>query len=215
MRSPQLGLALIPGWAATGAKLREILEPLVCKHEKDVRRTIDALGSDEVDDLPGTLIDEATLAMEAAFQIPPRSRQPRQIRGDLIAAITGAAQDPDDAISAWVEGNTPLGIINEIPTRGIFPRMPAGAEQGTLREVEELAPWIQTLGNYRSVYENPDEVSEELKKEKDKQFLDWARDKDDLERKVGPVVLSSCCMPATRPSRCRHVCAVALGLSGA
>ena len=42
----------------------------------------------------------------------------------LLQAFIELAGDPDDVLPAWVSGATPLGIMHDIETRGIFPTVP-------------------------------------------------------------------------------------------
>ena len=126
-----------------------------------------------------------------ALGIQARATTSRRIRGDLLAATTELASDPDDVLAEWVRGETPIGILKEIPVRGIFPRVDNDKGAPTsLQEAEELSPWTSLAGNYVSAEENPKEVEAELKKEFDKGFVEWSTDKTTLEDTWGPLVVS-------------------------
>ena len=70
-------------------------------------------------------------------------------------------------LGGWLRGSTPLGIRNQIQTRGIFP--PAHDHKGggsTMDEVTAVCAATEAQGNYLSVQENEEAVASELTKER-------------------------------------------------
>ena len=72
---------------------------------------------------------EAQRALEQEFGAAIHRGDPRQVHAGLIQALTQASGDPDDVLHEWVAGAKPLGIENEIQSRGIFPKLQQGEDQ--------------------------------------------------------------------------------------
>ena len=100
MKSPHISIARLPGWTSAGSRIRQVLEPLVENQWQEVRTTLERMCT------PGSLVQAAQVGLEREFNVD-----------GLMAAITAVAGDPDDVLAGWVAGETPIGILKEIPTR--------------------------------------------------------------------------------------------------
>ena len=74
-------------------------------------------------------------------------------RWRLMEHITQEAEDEDVDVASWMQGSTPLGISEPIPSRGIFPACEASKAQ------EEAAEFLQKKTS-NEVYENYASFSE-------------------------------------------------------
>eukprot|EP00435_Cladocopium_sp_Y103_P022183 s718_g5.t1 len=84
-------------------------------------------------------------------------------RWSLVRDITAAVQDPDTDIATWLQGQTPLGISEDIVPRGIFP--PAEPTKAQLESAEYLAlrgEEVRVDRNYRSFHDHEVESAKEL-----------------------------------------------------
>lgn len=78
-------------------------------------------------------------------------------------AITTKAGDVDTDVGEWLRGNTPLGITESIPPRGVFP--PSGPTKAQLESAEfmvQRAGAVEVDRNYESFEENEEESRQEM-----------------------------------------------------
>lgn len=47
----------------------------------------------------------------------------RGLWGALLERLVHLSEDPDSEAASWPRKGTPLGIVNEIPEGGVFPRV--------------------------------------------------------------------------------------------
>ena len=190
MRSPHHSIEQVPGWKDMGAKICDTLDKIIDDWWDHCKFTVETLGKD-CTGLDEQMVEAARRAMEITLGLPRRDTIESKVRADLVQALTAQAADPDDVIAEWLRGNTPIGIKNDIPCRGIFPlsrdHMGDGA---TAEEATFISQATELQGNYTSVAENPEDVSAELKRERDKGFLRFAVKKETLERETGKLILS-------------------------
>ena len=191
MRRPHASLVQVPGWYKVGPKIRQIPEGVLDDYPDEETRVYGIMGDDNATGWCADIVEDARWRLEQAFQCGPQPSDTRRVHANLMAAITKEAKDPDDVLAKWAAGNTPLGIVNEIETRGIFPPTDAQTgDIGTLEEAENMSAWNEQVGNYSSVEENIDDVQTELKKEREKGFLRFSTSREALEKEVGKLILS-------------------------
>ena len=190
MRSPHISVGKIPGWKLTGDKLRKALDEVIDNHWEHCQEVVDNLGKEQ-DGFSEATIRDAQLALESLFDIPHRETVKGKVRADLVQAVSADAGDPDDVLPDWLRGQTPLGIVNKIPTRGIFPLAYDHAGGGaTMEEAAAISAAAEMQGNYKSVKENLAAVEIELKRERGKGFMKWSTSKAKLKKEMGKLVIS-------------------------
>ena len=191
MRDPARSVKKVPGWHLAGKKVREVLEPIVDEHLNEFENIFANIGKENSFGITEKVINKARKKMTDMMGCQNVRPPDNCIDPLIMAALIEMAQDPDDVLPAWVGGATPLGICREIETRGIFPTVTASAQQHeTLEDVEAQIWWTEAAGNYKSVDQNSKAVEDELVKELEKGYMVWAQRKEDLEYRVGKLVLS-------------------------
>ena len=89
--------------------------------------------------------------------------------------------DPDSEAASWPRRATPVGIANEIPEGGVFPKVDDETTWQEGDKLDSLAELEGALNNHK-LYEEEREAADALfQKEVDKGFVHWAKDKTDLE----------------------------------
>ena len=180
MRNPHMSCAKVPGWRRVGQRLRSCLGPVMAEFARELKTAVGAIGDPHHVGLPLALLESARAALEHEFgaRTPDACGSETPVQHHLLGALVAAANDPDDAVVRWLQSGTPMGIVNDIDTVGIFPPSD-GLEQarGSLEEAEDAAPWVEALGNYTSYVENATLANAELEGELAKGFLEWSASK--------------------------------------
>ena len=102
-----------------------------------------------------------------------------------IRAILVEAGDPDSVIADWLSGVTPLGIFQEIPATGIFPRLSAIDAERLARHYAPEADCWGAFRNYVSYAFNEKKANRELARERDHGFVEFTATKAELGAKMG------------------------------
>ena len=105
----------------------------------------------------------------------------------LIRGLTEAASDPDVHIHEWSKGHVPLGITVPIPPGGVFP------VASTSECIRYLHAKVWGGDNYASYDEHKVKADELLKNEISKGYVQWAANRGDIEKDVGPLHLAKNC----------------------
>lgn len=162
MRNPNKSVANSPSWKRLGAKMARILDE--CLDECQILdKLLERIRKDEVQ--ATTPLEWQTLeafaecaanklALSMGGDESWLQKGPTGWRWKLVRAITELAEDQDVDIAEWLQGKTPLGIIHEIPNRGIFP--PCDQTEAQAASAQFLATRItdKVDQNYKSFAEN-------------------------------------------------------------
>ena len=145
----------------------------VLRLRPEVLRLIDRLGTETSDADVSRLQDQLQAAGKVAAErlagllgIEEKEGTemgPTGWRCSLMNAITTKAGDVDTDVGEWLRGNTPLGITESIPPRGVFP--PAGPTKAQLESAEfmvQRAGAVEVDRNYKSFEENEEESRQEV-----------------------------------------------------
>ena len=115
--------------------------------------------------LEGGRVAAAKLAWMMGGKDIAETKGPTGWRWALMRSIIQATGDPDVDLPGWFQGNTPLGVTEPIPSRGIFP------ESGTTKAQDESAKHLQERGddfsvsrNYVSYEENKEDSLQEMER---------------------------------------------------
>ncbi|CAK0911850.1 unnamed protein product [Prorocentrum cordatum] len=151
MRSPALSLQQVPGWLPVGARLRSAIDQVYAAHRGG---------------LPGEVAAAASTAVRAAVGLGPLAESADEgLDAALYEALVAAAGVPEVHVPAWIKSHAPLGIVEPIPTCGIFPRV---SEDEADRAAELYADPVVLSGgfrNYTSYAENREAADAELQAE--------------------------------------------------
>lgn len=175
LRDPALSIDKVPGWRAVGKRIRATLDSIIAKHADQVKEDMATIGTDTGIGISENIVLEARSALYAEFG--GQNADTTGLQANLVEKLIEAALDPDDCLPHWMRGNTPLGTETEIPAKGIFP-----PPDDVTSEVQHY-DWTAEAAfrNYAA--------DEELKQERDKGFLEWAKDLNDLKEKYGEIWL--------------------------
>ena len=128
MRNPNSAVARNPQLQRIGSSVRRVLDEAVRDFPEILKLTRALKGdvnAEEIDELAGSCKKawKAT-AERLAASLGCKDWEhegPTGWRTNLLRAIVKAANDPDVDVADWLDGNTPLGIKQEVPYRGVFP----------------------------------------------------------------------------------------------
>lgn len=115
----------------------------------------------------------------------------RGLWGPLLGKLVLLSGDPDSEAASWPRRGTPVGIVNEIPEGGVFPKI----DEDTLwlegDRLDSLAELDGALNNYKSYEEELEAADALFQKEVDKGFVHWSKSRAELENKFGALVPSA------------------------
>lgn len=111
--------------------------------------------------------------------------------GNLLERLVDSSQDPDVEVATWPNKGTPLGILNEIPPGGVFPKVEEGLDCEEDERMNSLEELDGALNNYKSYDEAKSAADELFRKELEKGFVQRAERREDLEVHYGPLVPSA------------------------
>jgi len=168
MRDPQRAVARLPTLQAWGKQASAALDE-VLRRNPSFLSLVDRLGTEidaeEAGNLLASIGKKAAQALCVSLGLPMESTAtgPTGWRWRLMAAIGDKAKDPDKDVPVWFSGQTPLGIKEPIPNRGVFPT--TGQTKAQLKSEEYLlvrGEEVEIDKNYTSFHENEKESREEL-----------------------------------------------------
>ena len=168
MRDPQRAVARLPTLQAWGKQASAALDE-VLRRNPSFLSLVDRLGTEidaeEAGNLLASIGKKAAQALCVSLGLPMESTAtgPTGWRWRLMAAIGDKAKDPDKDVPVWFSGQTPLGIKEPIPNRGVFPT--TGQTKAQLKSEEyllERGEEVEIDKNYTSFHENEEESREEL-----------------------------------------------------
>ena len=111
--------------------------------------------------------------------------------GSLLEKLVLLSEDPDSEAASWPRKGTPVGIVNEIPEGGIFPKLDEDLTWQEGDRLDSLAELDGALSNYKSYEEELEAADALFQKEVDKGFVYWSMDRTELEKKFGALVPSA------------------------
>ena len=168
MRDPQRAVAKLSALQAWGKRASVALDEVLRRNPSFIS-LVDRLGTDidakEAGELLENVGKKAARALSIALELSEDSliTGPTGWRWRLMAAISERAKDPDIDVPEWFRGQTPLGIKESIPNRGVFPT--TGQTKAQLKSEEyllERGEEVEIDRNYASFHEHEAESQEEL-----------------------------------------------------
>lgn len=94
-------------------------------------------------------------------------------------------------VATWPTLGTPLGIVNEIPPGGVFPKVVEEEAWDESHKSESLDELEGALNNYKSYEEAKLAADELFRREVDMGFAQWSLSREELEQKYGTLVPSA------------------------
>ena len=187
LRNPWKAMAKLPGWRKVGALLRRDLGDLYAKSED--ARECHALVGTEAKTVKEELLEMARRELKRTWRCGayPGSG----LWSSWLTVLVRESGDPDAWAATWPALGTPLGILEEIPFGGVFPRVQEGFEGSGEEHQESLKKLRGAEDNYMSYNENIKAGEELFSKEIEKGFAEWNRDRSVLENKYGQLIPSA------------------------
>ena len=187
LRNPWKSMQKLPGWWPVGSRLRRELEALheTTTEAKECHRLVGA---------EAKTIGEALAAkMRTWFKRSWRcEKYPGQgLWSSWLTALVRESGDPDVWAATWPALGAPLGILEEIPFGGVFPRVQEGFEGSKEEHMDSLRSLKGADDNYMSYNENMKAGEELFAKEIEKGFAEWSKDRKCLEDKYGKLIPSA------------------------
>ena len=173
MRNPHIAVSRLPALRDAGARMSRVLDD-VLRNSPEVLSAVESLGAEmdaEQAAHPAAVMQAAgaTAAGKLAklLQCPQGAEVlgPTGWRWKLLQAMVDSGKDPERDVPLWLAGQTPLGIVEAIPARGIFPR--AEPSQAQLESAEYLAARVgpgSVEKNYQSFEDHEAESEAELQR---------------------------------------------------
>ena len=186
LRNPWRAMAKVRGWSNVGR--------LAWRAMQTVLGELDQLGSlvqwvgQEKKLERWHELDWARRKIGQLFGCEP---QEHGLWGSLLERLVQLSGDPDAEAATWPRLGTPLGILNAIPTGGVFPKLEEDTRWEEARKLESLN-WLEGASkNYKSYEESARAADALFQKEVDKGFVHWSKKRCELEATYGPLVQSA------------------------
>ena len=170
MRDPQRAVAKSPDLQTWGSHAAGALDEVLQRNPRFIT-LVDQLGTEVDAQEAGNLLEvvgkEAAQALAKSMGMP----EGRLVTGStgwrwrVMAEICKQAKDPDIDVPAWFQGQTPLGILDPIVSRGVFPGTgPTKAQMKSEEYLQERGEDVEIEKNYASFHEHEAESQAELQR---------------------------------------------------
>ncbi|CAE7359038.1 icd [Symbiodinium natans] len=185
----------LPGWKTVGMAVRHCLDQ-VLQENSHMLQVVQSVGRDQplYRDADVRLVQSKLASLLGLKDIP---RQPG-LWSELLQALVQASGDPDLPAAKWPKEGTPLGIEEEIPPGGVFPRLSAEEQVGEAARLEFCHEMSGAEYNYQSYEEHREHADKLFRKEVEAGFAQADADRATLESQVGPLVLAAIGVVAKR-----------------
>ena len=193
LRNAARSVTKLPNWSLVGSKVAAMIEELVDLHEETLNPVLDSLGDKTKSHMvPESLCAILRLKMRDMLGLCDEDLQPGPggFFPGLIRGLTEAASDPDVHIHEWLKGQVPLGITVPIPPGGVFPVVSPQSVGREKDRIRYLHAKVWGTDNYASYDEHKVKADELLKNEISKGYVQWAANRGDIEKDVGPLHLA-------------------------
>ena len=163
LRAPWRSIAALHTSQTTGALVKEALRKAVAEHPALLMAADGDKDFDPTDAAQMAGVERARhLVAEALGVVHPQpmgrstSWQPH-----LVQAWVEAANDPDVDLAGWLRKGAPLGVREDLPSRGIFPEVDPGEANAAL---DDIFASMEPRANYKSYEEAFAHVTPELER---------------------------------------------------
>ena len=131
LRPPHISIAKVPGWTATGALLRAILDTALDAGKGLVSDAQSWLGDADAKGFDKAMLSDVRTKICEAAGGACSNPGAECLSAEVFEELGKHAEDPDHVLPDWLRGHTPIGIEKPITPCGVFPRAADSADYST------------------------------------------------------------------------------------